>query len=105
PATVGPLARLEAGGWTIHRLGVDSQGRVAAPAMPDGPVGLGTLILAQNEVGTIQPVTDFAARVHAAGGVVHTDGAQAIGKIPVSVDELTVDVVRLGGGDGVRPRE
>jgi len=97
PATVGPLARLEAGGWTIHRLGVDSQGRVAAPAMPDGPVGLGTLILAQNEVGTIQPVTDFAARVHAAGGVVHTDGAQAVGKIPVSVDELKVDLLSIAG--------
>src|SRR5699024_9258208 len=91
------LARLEAGGWTIHRLGVDSQGRVEAPAMPDGPVGLGTLILAQNEVGAIQPVTDFAARVHAAGGVVHTDGAQAVGKIPVSVDELNVDLLSIAG--------
>ncbi|HEY3410831.1 MAG TPA: aminotransferase class V-fold PLP-dependent enzyme, partial [Propionicimonas sp.] len=55
PATVQPLGLLEADGWTIHRLPVDREGRVAADAVPTGPIGLGTLILAQNETGTIQP--------------------------------------------------
>ena len=97
PATVEPLAYLESGGWTVHRLGVDAQGRVAADDVPDTPLGLGTLILAQNEVGTIQAVADVAARVHAAGGVMHIDAAQAIGKIPVSVDDLNVDLLSIAG--------
>src|SRR5690625_3213950 len=97
PATVEPLAYLESGGWTVHRLGVDAQGRVAADDVPDTPLGFGTLILAQNEVGTIQAVADVAARVHTAGGVMHTDAAQAIGKIPVSVDDLDVDLLSIAG--------
>src|SRR5690625_798455 len=97
PASVEPLAYLESGGWTVHRLGVDAQGRVAADDVPDTPLGFGTLILAQNEVGTIQAVADVAARVHAAGGVMHTDAAQAIGKIPVSVDDLNVDLLSIAG--------
>lgn len=97
PATAEPLGYLESGGWTVHRLGVDSQGRVAADEIPDTALGLGTLILAQNEVGTIQPVADVAARVHAAGGVMHADAAQAVGKIPVSVNDLHVDFLSIAG--------
>jgi len=97
PATVHPLALLEADGWTVHRLPVDRDARVAAESVPEGPVGLGTLILAQNETGTIQPVAEIAERVRAAGGVMHTDGAQAVGKVPVSVDDLGVDLLSVAG--------
>lgn len=97
PATVQPLARLEADGWTVHRLPVDGDGRVAADSVPKGPIGLGTQILAQNETGTIQPVAGVAERVHAAGGVMHTDGAQAVGKIRVSVDDLDIDLLSVAG--------
>ncbi len=97
PATVQPLALLEADGWTVHRLPVDQDGRVAADALPTGSIGLGTLILAQNETGTIQPVAEIAERVHAAGGVMHADGAQAVGKIPVSVNDLRVDLLSVAG--------
>ena len=97
PATVQPLALLETDGWLVHRLPVDRDGRVAADAVPTGPIALGTLILAQNETGTIQPVAAIAERVRAAGGVMHSDGAQAVGKIPVSVDDLGVDLLSLAG--------
>lgn len=97
PATVRPLARLEEGGWLVHRLPVDSQARVSAADVPPGPLGLGTLILAQNEVGTIEPVADVAEAVHAAGGVMHADAAQAVGNIPVSVDDLGVDLMSVAG--------
>jgi len=97
PATVRPLALLEADGWTVHRLPVDRDGRVAADAVPTGPIGLGTVILAQNETGTIQQVAEITERVHAAGGVMHTDGAQAVGKIPVSVNDLGVDLLSVAG--------
>lgn len=97
PATAQPLALLEADGWTIHRLGVDAAGRIDPETVPSGPLSLGTLILAQNEVGTIQPVARFAERVHAAGGVVHADAAQAVGKIPVDVNDLAVDLLSIAG--------
>lgn len=97
PATAQPLALMEADGWTVHRLPVDTNGRIHADAVPEGPIGLGTLILAQNETGTIQPVAQFAERVHAAGGVIHTDAAQAVGKINVQVDELGVDLLSIAG--------
>ena len=97
PATTAPLALLVAAGWTVHRLPVDTDGRALTEATPAGPVGLGTVILAQNEVGTIQPVQDIAETVHRAGGLMHADAAQAVGKIPVSVDGLGVDLLSIAG--------
>lgn len=97
PATAQPLTLLEQDGWTAHRMPVDAAGRVAPASVPQGPVGLGTLILAQNEVGTVEPVAEIAERVHAAGGVMHADGAQAVGKIPVDVRSLGVDLLSIAG--------
>jgi len=97
PATLQPLTRLAEQGWAVHHLSVDAAGRVNPNNVPEGPVGLGTLILAQNEVGTIQPVSAVAERVHSAGGVMHADGAQAVGKVPVAVDELAVDLFSIAG--------
>lgn len=98
PATVQPLAHLrERHGWELRELPVDAQARVRTADVPAGPIGLGTLILAHNEVGTIQPVAAIAATVHAAGGVMHADGAQAVGKIPVAVDDLGVDLLSIAG--------
>lgn len=97
PATFQPVSLLQADGWAVHRLPVDRDGRVAADTVPAGPIGLGTLILAQNETGTIQPVAAIAERVHAAGGVMHTDGAQAVGKVLVSVSDLGVDLLSIAG--------
>lgn len=97
PATTAPLALLAATGWTVHRLPVDTEGRAIAGAIPAGPVGLGTAILAQNEVGTIQPVAAIGEAVHRAGGVMHADAAQAVGKIPVRVEDLGVDLLSIAG--------
>ena len=98
PATVAPLAHLRAAhNWRVNELPVDGEARVDLAAFPSGPVGVGTLILAHNEVGTLQPVTEFAHAVHAAGGVAHADAAQAVGKVPVRVDELGVDLLSIAG--------
>ena len=50
----------------VHRLPVNRDGRVAADTVPTGLIGLGTLILAQNETGTIQPVAEIAERMRRA---------------------------------------
>lgn len=98
PATVEPLKHLRAShGWRVHALPVDAEARVDLGAFPAGDVGLGTLILAHNEIGTLEPVKEFAQTVHAGGGVTHADAAQAVGKVPVSVDDLGVDLLSVAG--------
>jgi len=97
PAATAPLHRLVEGGWLIRDLPVDSECRVDPDDFPDGPVGLATVILAQNEVGTIQPVAAIADSTHRAGGLIHADAAQAVGKVPVDVGTLGVDLLSIAG--------
>ncbi|MFQ5489564.1 MAG: cysteine desulfurase family protein, partial [Phycisphaerae bacterium] len=56
-----------------------------------------SIMLANNEVGTLQPLTDIAAVARRAGVLLHTDAAQAIGKIPVNVDDVGVDLLSVAG--------
>ncbi len=98
PATAAPLALLEASGWTLTRVSVTASGILdldAALAALDDDVALVTVMLAQNETGALMPVAALAAAARAHGTVVHTDAAQAIGKIPVSVDDLGVDLLSI----------
>lgn len=98
PATAAPLAHLqEHHGWQVHELPVDGECRVRLDDLPTGAIGLGTLILAHNETGAIQPVAQLAEHVHRLGGLVHADAAQAVGKIPVDVDDLGVDLLSIAG--------
>ena len=98
PATAAPLAHLrDHHGWQVHELPVDDECRVVLDEMPSAAVGLGTLILAHNETGALQPAPEFAERVHRLGGLVHADAAQAVSKIPVDVDDLGVDLLSIAG--------
>lgn len=56
-----------------------------------------SLMLANNEIGTVQPVADLAAACRAQGALLHTDAVQAVGRIPVSVKQLGVDLLSLSG--------
>ena len=107
PATTAPLAHLGAAGWTITALPVTSSGTVdtALAAAELGPdVALVTMMLAQNETGAILPVATVAAAARAVGAVVHTDAAQAIGKIEVNVDALGVDLLSIAGHKCYAPK-
>ena len=100
PATTAPCEHLGARGWTITRLPSNPAGSidVEAAAAAMGPdVALVTIMLAQNETGALLPVADVAAHAHRAGAVVHTDAAQAIGKIHVDVTDLDVDLLSIAG--------
>jgi len=98
PATTAPLALLEVSGWTITRVPVAASGILdlaAALAALGDDVALVTVMLAQNETGALMPVAELAAAARAHGALVHTDAAQAIGKTPVSVDDLGVDLCSI----------
>ena len=63
----------------------------------DGRLALGSMTLVSSEIGTIQPVDEFASRVHADGGLAHSDVAQAIATMDVSFRRMGVDLVSVGG--------
>lgn len=98
PATAEPCAFLQRHGWVVHRAGVDGDGVVRLAEIEgalDGSTALVTVMHANNEVGTLQPIRDIAQRAHAAGAVVHSDAAQSVGKVPVRVEELQVDLLSV----------
>ncbi len=111
PAVDLPARALEAEGWACEVLPVDARGRIdlaQARARLAAPAGLISVILAQNEIGVLQPVAELAAMARAAAPdvLVHTDAAQAVGKIPVDVGALGVDLLtivshKLYGPNGV----
>ena len=68
-----------------------------APGSWDGRLALGSMTLVSSEIGTIQPVADFAEFVHSSGGLVHSDAAQAIPILDVSFAELGLDLMSVGG--------
>lgn len=105
PATNAPLAHLRRRhGWAVEELPVDREARIRLSQFPAGEIGLGTLILAHNETGTIQPMAAFAEAVHHGGGVAHADAAQAVGKIPVAVEDLGVDLLSIAGHKMYAPK-
>jgi cysteine desulfurase len=91
---------LERRGWTVTLLPVDERGvldpAVLADAIDD-TTALVSVMLANNEIGTIQPIAELAAIARGAGALFHTDAVQAVGKIPVSVRALGVDLLALSG--------
>jgi cysteine desulfurase len=66
--------------------------------------GLVSIMLANNETGTLQPIADLAAIAHAHGALLHTDAAQAVGKIPVDVGALGVDLLTVVGHKMYAPK-
>jgi len=100
PAVSQPCKRLEEDGWKVSVVPVDNHGRVnpedVVSAIRSDTV-LVSIMHANNEVGTIQPIEDIAAATQRHGILLHTDAAQSIGKIPVNVDMLGADLLTLAG--------
>lgn len=97
-------------GASIEWLGVDAQGRVSPDEIEDllraGDVALCTVMWANNEVGTIEPVGRISELCREAGVPFHTDAVQAVGQIPVNLSEIgahavTISSHKIGGPFGV----
>lgn len=100
PATARPCAWLEKHERRVTRIGVDGDGRIrvdAARDAIDGDTALVTIMHSNNETGVLQPVAELARLAHAAGAVIHTDAAQSLGKVPVRVRQLDVDLLSIAG--------
>ena len=95
-----PLATLEEEGFRVTWLEVDGRGRVdpddVARAVGDGTI-LVSIMSANNEIGTIEPIAEIAAIAHEAGAWMHTDAVQAVGKVPFDIEELDVDLAAISG--------
>jgi cysteine desulfurase len=95
-AVLLPCKRLAEEGFDLVILPVDEHGCVrleAAQAAINDETLLVSVQAANNEIGTIQPIAEIAEIAHAHGALVHCDAAQAVGKIPVDVDHLDVDLL------------
>ena len=100
PATAGPCAWLEQQGYAVTRVEVDGAGRVL-PERVQGclrpETALVTIMHANSETGTLQPIAEIAELAHSAGALMHTDAAQSCGKIRVSTRHEKVDLLSIAG--------
>ena len=99
-AVLTTVKALERHGWSVVALPVGERGVLGPDALeqamtPD--TALVSVMHANNEVGTIQPIAELAAIARRHGAVFHTDAVQSVGKIPVSVRQLGVDLLSLSG--------
>jgi cysteine desulfurase len=100
PAILDVCADLAQQGYEITYVPVDDQGVVdpetVREALTDHTI-LVSIMAANNETGTVQPVVDIARLVRERGILMHTDAVQAFGKLPMSVEELGVDFLSFSG--------
>ncbi|WP_315784654.1 cysteine desulfurase family protein [Fischerella sp. JS2] len=93
-----PARLLEQWGWQVTRLPIDSQGRVnpldLKAALQDNTI-LVSVIYGQSEVGTVQPIAELGNITHSAGVLFHTDAVQVVGRLPIDVQNLPVDLLSL----------
>ena len=97
-AVLNTFRALARRGWTTTVLPVDQSGVVAVSALEAAitdQTALVSVMHANNEIGTIQPVAELARVAHAHGALMHTDAVQSVGKIPVDVRALDVDLLSL----------
>jgi cysteine desulfurase len=100
PAVSKVCLYLAGQGYQVTTLPVDSKGQVSpddleAALRPE--TVLVSVMHGNNEVGTIQPIKRLVSLTHQAGALFHTDAAQSVGKLPVDVDDLGVDLLSIAG--------
>ena len=107
PAVLEPARSLRSFGLRSLLLPVDGQGRVDPADVADAlgrMTKLVSVMLANNETGVLQPVAEIVRAARRTGVPVHTDAAQAVGKIPVDVAELGVDYLTVAGHKMYAPK-
>jgi cysteine desulfurase len=107
PAVMAPALWLRERGWRVTTVPVDTTGRIQLEQLeetlrPD--TALVSVMHANNEVGTVQPIARIASLARARGILMHTDAAQSAGKLSLHVDDLGVDLLTLAGHKFYAPK-
>jgi cysteine desulfurase len=100
PATLQPCQVLEQQGYRVDLIPVDELGRIDLQAVSkavNGDTLLITIVHANSETGSLQPVRELSGIAHVEGALMHTDAAQSAGKISVSVKKEAVDLLSIAG--------
>ena len=98
PAVLEACRWLEQNGFRVTYLEVDAEGKVDPETLTEAMTDktcLVSIMLANNETGTIQPVTELARIAKSHGALFHTDAVQAMGRLPLDVEALGVDMLTL----------
>jgi cysteine desulfurase len=100
PATLAPARFVEKMGCELTIVGCNDQGVVEPQAIADAirpNTRLVSVMHANNEIGTVQPIREIAEVCHQHSVIVHTDASQSLGKLPAFVDQLDVDLMTIAG--------
>lgn len=100
PCILGPAEYLETKGAKVTYLNVDQYGKIDTGQLRNtlsNKTKLVSIMMANNEIGTIQDIKTIADIAHRHGALFHTDAIQAVGKIPIDVKKLDVDYLTISG--------
>lgn len=108
PAVLEPALALQRQGWRLSIAPVDRAGRLIAgeleALLQSGPAALVSVMHANNELGTIQPIEEIAPLAKRHGALLHVDAAQSMGKVPVDVNALGADLLTIAGHKMYAPK-
>ncbi len=99
-AVLNTMKSLARRGWRVTTLPVDATGIVSPDRLREAitdDTALVSVMHANNEIGTIQPLAEIAAIAHEHGALVHTDAVQTAGKLPLNVRTLGIDLLTIAG--------
>ncbi len=100
PAVLSLCEYLDKEGYTVHYLKVDKKGRLDINeyySLLSDKVAVVSVMWANNESGTLFPVEEMAEMARSAGVLFHTDAVQAVGKLPINLQETSIDMLSLSG--------
>ncbi len=98
PSVEAPLEVLEREGWRVTRVGVDSEGVLEEAQLEEAiksDTALVSILWANNETGVLQPMERIVALAHGRSIPIHVDATQAVGKVPVDLQDVPIDFLSL----------
>ncbi len=97
-ATLDTMKRLERQGYEVTYLATDKDGRISAQQLREAMTGktiLVSVMLANNEIGTVQPIAELGEVTREKGVLFHVDAVQGVGKVPFDVEKMKVDLASV----------